>query len=380
MIRENHDVVIVGGGVVGCALAHGMLGRGKRALVLDGGDCDPRASKANFGLVGAYGKGYGAPRYQQLSRESVALWSAFATALHDETGIDVEYENDGCLRFCLSEADFEEEAAFLASWNAQSPKIDPCSRMIDRSVLERLLPGTRLGREVVGAGIGVADGHCNPLKLLRALQQAIELRGGTLAGNHTVSKIEPCPDGSFRVHVQTSTGPRCFETGQLIIAAGLGSTALGAMVALDVPLRPLRGQLLVTERLDPILRLPASGIRQTRDGTVMIGVSHEEVGMDLGTTTFTAAKMTKRALRILPDLAMARLVRHWACLRIITPDEHPVYAQSSTYPGAWIALCHSGITLAAVHAGPVADALARNVLPENFEFFHHRRFDVSQVI
>ncbi|MEM5312598.1 FAD-dependent oxidoreductase [Paraburkholderia sp. JHI869] len=380
MIRENHDVVIVGGGVVGCALAYGMLARGKRALVLDGGDSDPRASKANFGLVGSYGKGYGAPRYQQLSRESVALWAGFAADLREETGIDVEYENDGCLHFCLSDADYEEEAKFLANWNAQSPDADPCSHMIDRSALERLLPGTRLGAEVVGAGIGAADGHCNPLSLLRALQQAIGLRGGSLVGNHTVSQIEPIPDGSFRVRVRTPDGSRCFETEQLIIAAGLGSTSLGAMVGLDVPLRPQRGQLLVTERLDSILRLPASGIRQTRDGTVMIGVSHEEVGMDLGTTTFTAARMTRRALRILPDLALASLVRHWACLRIITPDEHPVYAQSSMYPGAWIALCHSGITLAAVHAGPVADALSRDALPENFEFFHHRRFDVSQVI
>lgn len=380
MTRENHDVVIVGGGIVGCALAYGLLDHGKRVLVLDGGDCDPRASKANFGLVGAYGKGDGAPRYQQLSRESVTLWPDFAAALRDETGIDVEYENDGCLHFCLSDADFEREAESLASWNAQTPDVDSCSRMIERSALEKLLPGTQLGREVVGAGVGVADGHCNPLKLLRALLQAIGSRGGAVAGNHHVTEIDPRLDGSFHVHARTPLGPRCFQTGQVIIAAGLGSTPLGAMVALEVPLRPQRGQLLVTERLDPILRLPASGIRQTRDGTVMIGVSHEEVGMDLGTTTFTATTMTRRALRILPDLALARLVRHWSCLRIITPDEHPVYAESSTFPGAWIALCHSGITLAAVHAGPVARELSRGVLPAHFDFFHHRRFDVSQVI
>ncbi|AWV05719.1 nopaline dehydrogenase (plasmid) [Burkholderia sp. JP2-270] len=371
---------MVGGGIVGCALAYGLLEHGKRVLVLDGGDCDPRASKANFGLVGAYGKGYGAPRYQQLSRESVALWPEFAASLLDETGIDVEYENDGCVHFCLSPTDFEQEAEFLSAWNAQAPDVDPGSRMIERSELEKLLPGTRLGREVVGAGIGASDGHCNPLKLLRALHQAISSRGAAIAGNHSVTMIKPRQDGTFEIHAQTPIGPRCFEAGQLVVAAGLGSTPLGAMVELNVPLLPQRGQLLVTERLDPILRLAASGLRQTRDGTVMIGVSHEEVGMDLGTSTFTAKKMAGRALRILPDLGAARLVRHWSCLRIITPDEHPVYAESSRFPGAWIALCHSGITLAAVHAGPVARELARGRLPENFEFFHHRRFDVSQVI
>jgi glycine/D-amino acid oxidase-like deaminating enzyme len=380
LVLDNHDVVIAGGGVVGCALAYGLLARGRRVIVLDGSDVDARAARGNFGLVGAFGKGDGAPYYQRLSLDGVALWPAFARALKEETDIDVEYENDGCLNFCLGEEEFSRRTDDVARWNAQMPNLPAYARMIVRAELERRLPEAHLGPKVCGAGIGSGDGHCNPLKLLRALQQAIVLRGGTLVGNHRVSKINPHSDGTFEVNAQTPGGTRSFHSQQLVIAAGLGSAGLSRMVGMDVPLRPQRGQLLVTERLQPTLRLPASGIRQTRDGTIMIGVSVEEVGMDLGTSTSVAARMTRRALAILPELASVRLVRHWSSLRIITPDEYPIYAESAEYPGAFVAVCHSGITLAAFHAATLASALAQRKLPPGFEIFHNRRFDVSQVI
>jgi glycine/D-amino acid oxidase-like deaminating enzyme len=300
--------------------------------------------------------------------------------LEAETGIDVEYENDGCLNFCVGEGEFVKRSADVARWNAQMPDAPAYSRLIERTELERLLPDARLGPQVHGAGIGARDGHCNPLKLLRALQTAIVQRGGTLAGNYTVTGINPQADGTFEVHARTPDGVRCLHSKQIVIAAGLGSTELSRMVEMDVPLRPQRGQLLVTERLQPTLRLPASGIRQTRDGTVMIGVSIEEAGMDLGTSTPVAARMARRALSILPELATVRLVRHWSSLRIITPDEYPIYAESKEYPGAFVAVCHSGITLAAFHADRLAAAIARRKLSQEFEVFHNGRFHVSQVI
>ena len=81
----------------------------------------------------------------------------------------------------------------------------------------------------------------------------------------------------------------------------------------------------------------------------------------------------------MPALAGATLVRHWAGLRIMTPDSYPIYAQSEAHPGAFVALCHSGVTLAAVHAASVADAIAAGALPETLStVFHQRRFDVPK--
>ncbi len=90
----------------------------------------------------------------------------------------------------------------------------------------------------------------------------------------------------------------------------------------------------------------------------MIGATNEEKGFDTSTTTTAAAGLSAKTIRIVPALKDATLVRHWAGLRIMTPDSYPIYAQSEAHPGAFVALCHSGVTLAAVHATVVADAIA----------------------
>lgn len=361
--------------MVGAAVAYGLANNQTRVLTLDGADNDLRAAKANFGLVWVQGKGYGHPAYQQLSHEAALLWPAFADQLTHETGIHLDYESKGGLNFCLGESQFAARAARLSQWHGQLPGCAPCTEMLDRTALQTLLPGVRLGDEVSGASFGATDGHVNPLRLLAALQKGLVLRGAQLLCNHAATRISPLPNGGFSVHANN----RVFDAAQVVIAAGLGSSALGPMVGLDVPLRPQRGQLLVTERLAPVLPLPASGLRQTAEGTVMIGVTQEEVGFDLSTTSAAAARMSRQAIRVLPDLAGTRLIRQWSCLRIMTPDGCPVYAESAIYPGAWTALCHSGVTLASFHAGPLGGYLRDSMLDARLNFFHHERFDVSSI-
>lgn len=372
---ESYDVIVIGAGMVGAALAYGLAGDHTKVLVLDGADTDLRAAKGNFGLVWVQGKGYGEPAYQRLSHEAASLWPAFADQLTHETNIQLDYESGGGLSFCVGESQFAARAARLSQWHSQLPDCTPCTEMLDRAALQKLLRGVRLGPEVSGASFGATDGHVNPLRLLTALRKGLVLRGATLLSNHAAERISRLSHGGFSVHANH----RVFDAAQVVIAAGLGSSALGPMVGLDVPLRPQRGQILVTERLAPVLPLPASGIRQTAEGTVMIGVTQEEVGFDLSTTSAAGARMSRTAMSILPDLARARLVRHWSCLRILTPDGCPVYAQSSACPGAWIALCHSGVTLAAFHAGPLAGYLRNSILDDRLNFFHHERFDVSSI-
>jgi glycine/D-amino acid oxidase-like deaminating enzyme len=119
-------------------------------------------------------------------------------------------------------------------------------------------------------------------------------------------------------------------------------------------------------------------LRQTGEGTVMIGATQEETGFDVSTTSEAAAELSRKTLRLVPALANATLVRQWAGLRVMTPDSYPIYAQSQAYPGAFVTLCHSGVTLAALHATIIADAIAAGALPASLDVFHQRRFDVPQ--
>jgi glycine/D-amino acid oxidase-like deaminating enzyme len=89
----------------------------------------------------------------------------------------------------------------------------------------------------------------------------------------------------------------------------------------------------------------------------MIGATHEETGFDISTTPEAGAALAREAIRIFPDLARATMVRTWAGLRVLTPDGAPLYAESKTHPGAALITCHSGVTLAAVHAEVLGPAL-----------------------
>jgi glycine/D-amino acid oxidase-like deaminating enzyme len=368
------EVVVIGAGTVGAAIGYGLAARGVRVLLLDGGDRDVRAACANFGLVWLQGKGTGMPAYQELTRDSIDRWPRFDAQLHAVSTIDLQYEHNGGLALCLSEADWQKRQLALAKLDQQSGAAKPEWEMLDRGRLERLLPRVRLGPEVVGASFGRRDGHVNPLRLLAALHQGILRHGGELCGDCPVRAIAPNPRGGFTLH--TARGP--INAPRVVVAAGLGSRALAAEVGLTVPIKPQRGQILVTERLESVLPLPISGLRQTREGTVMIGTTHENVGADLGTTTEAAAKLSAEALRRIPALRNAILVRQWSGLRILTPDTYPIYAQSPQYPGAFVTLCHSGVTLAAFHATTLAQAIAAGRLPASLAVFHPSRFDVSQ--
>ncbi|WP_197424987.1 FAD-binding oxidoreductase [Bordetella sp. N] len=403
-MSQDYDYIIAGAGMVGSAIALGLAGRGRRVLMLDGADTDFRAAKANFGLVWVQGKGYGNVQYQRLSHEAAALWPAFAAELERESGIQLQYEARGGLHFCLGEAEWDDRIKKMQAWDQATPERPSCIEMLDRAALLRRFPTLRLGAEVSGASFGTSDGHVNPLRLLAALQAAYQRRGGRLISRHRVDAIEPQTGGGFIVRA----GNDRYGAGRVIVTAGLGSNALNPMVGLNITLRPQRGQVMVTERVAPLLPVPASGVRQTGEGTLMVGLTQENVGYDINTTAVAATRMSRKILRVLPDLAKVRLVRQWSCLRVMTQDGCPVYAESATQPGAWTALCHSGVTLASFHAGPLAQAIDGAGLSLSFadalpraaahtrldsssaatadvaawssflDAFNHERFDVSQ--
>jgi glycine/D-amino acid oxidase-like deaminating enzyme len=365
---QGFDVVVIGGGMVGSAIALGCADHGARVAVLDEGDGALRAARGNFGLVWSQSKGDGMPAYAGWTQESVALWPALAGRMSGLAGRDVAYRATGGLNFCLGEAEFAARAEFVRRMHNQGQR---GLTMLDRGELRALMPGCPLGPEVMGASYQPADGHVDPLVLLRGLHAGLRAAGAVHAPGAAVVAIEPAAAG----HLVRRADGSAWLGSRIVIAAGLGTARLAAMVGLDVPVRPVRGQNIVTERLDPILPLPASAIRQTADGTIQIGVtSEDDGGYGTPTTTAALARMAARAIRVLPAIAGARMNRAWAALRPMTPDGFPAYAESPTHPGCFVAACHSAVTLAAVHAGPLAAGIMAGTLPPLATQLHPDRF------
>lgn len=354
--------------MVGTAIGYGCAGRGARVAVLDEGDVALRAARGNFGLVWGQSKGDNMPPYGAWTRRSIALWPELAERVSVLAGRDVQYRPVGGLTFCLSEHEMEARRAFVMRRHNQGHN---SVRMLDRRELAALMPGCPLGPDVVGASYDPTDGHVDPLTLLRGLHAGLRAAGGAHLPGAKVTGVETVA-GGYRVMRADGSA---LEASRIVVAAGVATQTLGAMVGIEVPVRPVRGQNIVTERVAPLLPMPASGVRQTGDGTIQIGVTNEDDG-DYGThTTVDAlAGMAARAIRVLPPLASARMVRGWAAVRPMTPDGFPAYAESVTHPGCFVAVCHSGVTLAAVHAGPYAEAVLTGVMPEHARELHPSRF------
>lgn len=367
MMAADYDIALIGGGLVGGALAWGLAGAGRRVALLDEGDVALRAARGNFALVWVQGKGLGMPDYAAWTARSAAAWPAFASALADETGIDLRYSRPGGLHLALSEAELERRTAWRKRLHNQAPPYEV--RMLDRAETARMLPA--IGPEVAGASFCPQDGHCDALRLFRALHAGFLQRGGRYLADCAVETIEH-RGGEFRL--ATKRGE--IRAGKLVLAAGLGNARLAPMVGLVAPVRPQRGHILVTERVAPFLAHPLATLRQTGEGSVMIGDSQEEAGFDDAVETGIVAAIASRAVRAFPLLARANVVRSWAALRVMTRDGFPIYEQSAACPGAFVATCHSGVTLAAAHATALAPQVAAGALARELSAFVTQRFDV----
>ncbi len=361
------DYAIVGGGVVGLSVAWGLLSRGKSVTVLDGDDGSFRASRGNFGLVWVQSKGMREPRYARWSQQSVAAWSSFAGELEDCTGLDLALQQRGGYDLHFSEETLYET---VKQYNGLKARLggDYPFDVLGHNELRREEP--EIGPKVAGAILHHQDGHANPLKLLKALADDVRRKGGRVLNGKTVDQIG-LDDGVFRAECTDGT---IVQAPKLVLAAGLGATALGPQLGFKAPVRPQRGQVLITEKLPKIVNRPSLLVRQVDEGGIQIGVTNEEVGFDNRVTVEGLAGVAAKAIEAYPILARAQLVRSWGALRVLSPDGLPIYQQSKTMPGAFLVTCHSGITLAAAHARFLADWLEGNAQAPDLEVFSEDRF------
>ena len=369
---DEFDVAVVGGGLVGVATAWGLSREGCRVVILDEGDRAVRASRGNFALVWVQSKGLGLAPYAGWTIRSSNAWRGFSDLLKQETGLDVSFQRPGGFHLCLSEKELEARANVLKRLHNQPGIVDYKTEILTHDQVKAMLPD--IGPEVVGGSFCPLDGHVNSLRLFRTLHTALNARGVTYLPGHRVDNIVR-EGGEFRL--TTTQGE--VRAAKVALAAGNANMRLAPMVGLECPMKPERGQIVVTERLRPFLNHPVVTLRQTDEGTVMIGDSKEESVDPSGLTMGVSATEAERAVRQFPLLANVNVVRTWSAIRVMTQDGFPIYDESKTHPGAFTVCCHSGVTLAANHALTIAPMIARGALDASLVApFSARRFHVQE--
>ena len=217
--RGIYDAAVIGGGLVGSAVAYGLRRELDHVAVLDEGDVAYRASLGNFGLVWVQSKGMGLPRYGVWTMTSASGWPRLAAQLLDETGVDVHLEQRGGLHALLSDEELEARVKFMQTLLSQPGMAKYDWKLLDRAELADLVPG--IGPDVRGATWTPVDGIANPLKLLRALHASFAQRVVDYLPRRPAQRIRQ-RDGVFEI----DTPAGAVRARKLVLASGLSNKAL----------------------------------------------------------------------------------------------------------------------------------------------------------
>jgi glycine/D-amino acid oxidase-like deaminating enzyme len=365
----SSEYAIIGGGIVGLSIAHGLLGLGKKVTVFDEGDGAFRASRGNFGLIWVQSKGLDEPAYAKWSKRSAAAWGNYADELSRNSGLDLSLQQNGGFDYHLTEESLHARAAEYEGLKAKLGGDYPFE-VLGHNALKKEEPA--IGPKVAGAILHHDDGHVNPLRLLQALASEVRRLGGEVRVHSKVGNVEAA-EGGYKLSLEG--GKQDFAE-RVVLSAGLGAMDLGPKLGFAAPVRPQRGQVLITEKLPPLMNRPAGSLRQVNEGGVQIGASKEEVGLDDRETLMVTAGLAKHAIDVFPALAKVKLVRSWSALRIMSPDGLPIYQHSQSNPGVFLVTCHSGITLSAAHSKFLPLWMEGHAEAPDLTPFSEERFDV----
>jgi sarcosine oxidase subunit beta len=366
--RVNVDVAIVGGGIAGCSAALHLRHSGLSVCLLEKGAVGSQASGVNFGGVRQQGRDFAE---LPLSRRSREMWGR----LREIVGGDCEFVASGHIKLARSDADAEELDRYAAGAADHGLALE----LIGRARLRRDYPW--LGEHVIAASLAPTDGHANPRLVAPSFGRAARAAGADVREFTRVD--ETVRDGTrFRVRAGDVDVSATF----LINTAGAWGGTIAAAFGEPVPLAAVAPNMLVTEPLPPILTR-AIGVcggdvylRQVARGNVVFGGGRGWVDLALERArplTDVSTRAMDEALRTVPALASALVIRSWTGIEGQMPDDLPVIGFSRTTPNLIHAFGFSGHGFQLGPAiGMILDELVREGASQSpLDAFDIGRFD-----
>jgi glycine oxidase len=364
------DVVIIGGGIMGCAVALRLALRGIGVTVIERGIPGAEASSAAAGILGPQMEAESAGPLLDLGLRSRALYPALAAELRDATGIDIGYVKSGVLAVAFDGAGSADLTARRAWQTSRGLRCEPLSA----EQVHALEPA--LGADVRAALRFPDDGQVSARDLARAFSQAAALAGARFLQGRYVRRVV-VQDG---VVAGVELDGEVIATGSVVVAAGSWSGLVeGAGIPANV-VRPARGQLVSIETRPPLFRHVVSvhgrGYLVPRpDGTVLAGSTVEMVGFRKEVTVGGLAEILTLARALVPGLADAPVTGSWSNFRPYTEDHLPVLGHTAVR-GLVLATGHyrNGILLAPVTAEAIAALVETGASPIDLTPFSVARF------
>ncbi|MDB4971268.1 MAG: thiO [Myxococcales bacterium] len=348
--------IVVGGGIVGCAIALGLRDRGLAVTVVDRSAPGSEASWAAAGILAPQLEAHGPGPFIELMRAGVDRWRGYAGMLQARTGLDVGYRDDGALDVAFD----DEEAARLlerARWQRGAGlPVETLSARELAALEPSLAPAT--------LALRIPDGHqVDTRRAMRALVGACTAAGVAFVETE-VRRLRH--DRGRVIGIDSDAGAR--DAATVIVAGGAWSTQLDGVPMPRGAVHPVRGQMIELRASAPPLRHVVFGgggyLVPRADGRVLCGSTEEDVGYLKEVTAAGLGALSARATRLCPALAALPVADHWAGLRPASADALP-YIGATAVSGLWLASGHfrNGVLLAPLTAEIVVALVTGDTVP-----------------
>ena len=367
--NQASDVAIIGGGIMGCAVALRLCQRGIGVTVIERGIPGAEASSAAAGILGPQMEAEGPGPLLELGLKSRALYPALAAELRELTSIDVGYDRSGVLAVAFDEAG---EAALSSrrAWQlARGLRVDSLSGEAARALEPALGPAVRAALAFND------DAQVVARDLARAFSQAAAAAGARFLTGRYVRRVLVDNGAVTGVELDGDVLP----AGVVVVAAGSWSGLVEGAGVSPAVVRPARGQLVSIETRPPLFRhvvsAPGGYLVPRRDGTVLAGSTLEMAGFRKEVTVGGLAAILTLARTVIPALADAPVTGSWSNFRPFTEDHLPVLGATAVR-GLVLATGHfrNGILLAPITAHAIAELIATGKAPMDLAPFAIDRF------
>ena len=363
------EVVIVGGGVIGCSLALRLAQAGVTVAVLERGKLGGEASRAAAGMLSPQAESEKPDAFFHLAVKSRALYRGFVEGLKELSGIDAQYRDEGTL--IVSIAGTEDHFDRWVSWQEEA------GLRLERLTAEALRAREPEVTQLATGAIFLPDDHQVDNRLLMDALTVALARAG-------VEVVEGVEVTDILVEAGRARGVRCGEETRpadaVVIAAGCWSGQLFERLGLPAATSPVRGQMLAVrgQAIHHVLHSSRVYLVPRHGGRILIGATAEEAGFKKGVTANGMRTLLEAAVEMVPALGEAEILEIWSGLRPGTIDRLPILGESG-YENLWLATGHfrNGILLAPATAALLSEAILNGRQAPELDAFSLRRFTTS---
>ncbi|HVA02049.1 MAG TPA: glycine oxidase ThiO [Terriglobia bacterium] len=320
---KTADVVIVGGGLIGSAIALRLAQSGVKVAVIDRGEPGSEASGAAAGMIAPQGEMLEPDPFFEMCMASRDLYPDFVAEIEELSGESVHYRRDGTLLVAIDPHECEELEHIYKN---QTRLGLPLERLTGDAAVQRV-PG--LSPDIKLALVVAGDHWLDNERLARALVKAGEKAGVEFHWSSTATGFEA--QGGRLESVRATAGREgttsAFSANSFVLAAGCWSKPLAATLGIELQMEPCHGQMIELETNEELPCVVRSGIHYLvpRSGkNVVAGTTAEYIGYEKAVTAEGLQKILQGVSRIAPLIKKARFHRAWSGLRPDTKDHYPI--------------------------------------------------------